>query len=162
MSFTVGETPADTSAFTLTVATDNLVLLPEGSLLVSGSGTERALTIRPAPGKTGQAKVTLTVADGEARKQTEFRVKVETSIVAGLEQSSPTAQVKVVPNPTQGTCQVLLPEKPRGPVQIQLYSPLGQPVQAAASRETDISFSLILTDCLPGVYLLRVSTAAQT
>lgn len=161
LHFSVEPVPTDTSTFTITVTTDNQVLLPNGSILVAGSGADRTLTIQPARGKTGQAKVTLTVTDWKAVKQTEFLVKVEAPIVAALEQQEPTRQVRIVPNPTRGAFSLSLWEDLHGPVHVQLLSPLGQVVKEFFFKEANGVISLNLSDQLPGVYTLKITTAKQ-
>ncbi|MFO1478389.1 MAG: LamG-like jellyroll fold domain-containing protein [Verrucomicrobiota bacterium] len=52
-------TPADVP---LSVACNNPVLLPNGSLTTQGSGTNRSLVITPAAGQSGSAQVTVTAS----------------------------------------------------------------------------------------------------
>ena len=60
----------------VTFSSSNSILLPPGSVVVSGTGTSRTLSITPAANKFGNADVTLTVNDGQAFDQTVFSVSV--------------------------------------------------------------------------------------
>jgi hypothetical protein len=60
----------------VTATSTNPLLLPAGSVVVSGSGISRILTINPAANVSGTAAVTLTVSDGQASAETTFNVVV--------------------------------------------------------------------------------------
>jgi len=65
LSFTVadGETPV--AALTVTGASGNETLVPSANITFGGSGADRTVTVRPAAGQQGVARITLTVRDGD-------------------------------------------------------------------------------------------------
>jgi hypothetical protein len=64
LSFTIGDalTPAD--SLIVTVLSNNPTLLPTGSMMLGGSGTDRTLRLSPAANGNGSATVTISVTDG--------------------------------------------------------------------------------------------------
>src|SRR5262249_8279651 len=50
-------------SWTVTATSSNQSLVPDGNIVVGGSGLNRNLTITPAAGQTGTATVTVTVTD---------------------------------------------------------------------------------------------------
>ncbi len=64
LAFTIGD--LETTALSLTVTSDssNLLLVPLANIVLSGSGTNRTVTITPAANQSGTATITLTVSDG--------------------------------------------------------------------------------------------------
>jgi hypothetical protein len=63
IQFTVGDVESG-GALTVTRSSNNITLVPNGSIVLGGSGLNRTVTITPAVGQTGQATITLTVSDG--------------------------------------------------------------------------------------------------
>ncbi|HRZ54218.1 MAG TPA: cadherin-like domain-containing protein [Candidatus Paceibacterota bacterium] len=74
--FTVSDpdTPLDT--LRITVQSSNLTLLPLSGLALSGSGADRVLAITPQAGRSGDARVTLTVSDGSSSASRTFLARV--------------------------------------------------------------------------------------
>ena len=62
--FTVGDVD-EGDVLTVTTESSNTVLVPNGSILLGGSGISRTVTITPAAGQWGAATITLTVDDGQ-------------------------------------------------------------------------------------------------
>jgi uncharacterized repeat protein (TIGR03803 family) len=60
----VGDVETPASALILTASSSNTSLVPNQSILLSGSGTSRSATITPVPGLKGTTTITLTVNDG--------------------------------------------------------------------------------------------------
>jgi uncharacterized repeat protein (TIGR01451 family) len=91
IAFLIGDdyTPAD--SLNLTGGSSNTNLVPDANLLFGGSGTQRSLTLQPAPGLTGSATITVVVSDGLASASTNFlftvipRPEVQPLVVAGGE-----------------------------------------------------------------------------
>lgn len=61
---------------TVTVDSSNNTLLPAGSLVLSGSGSNRQLTVTPAPGLSGTATITVSVTDGNSSNSSSFLLTV--------------------------------------------------------------------------------------
>ncbi len=74
VSFTLGDAEGD--ALTLTSNSSNPTLLPPGNVLISGTGTNRAVTLVPAADQTGVSTVTLSVSDGFNTNSTTFVLSV--------------------------------------------------------------------------------------
>ncbi len=70
INFTVSdsETPAD--QLTLSAASSNQTLVPNGSIFLGGSGNNRTVFIQPASGQNGTATITLTVTDAGGKSAT--------------------------------------------------------------------------------------------
>jgi Leucine-rich repeat (LRR) protein len=72
------------NVLTLSAASDNLTLFPQGSIKVTGTGGNRTLSITPASGQTGTALVNLLVSDGEEEGWSQFTVTVNPGADGGI------------------------------------------------------------------------------
>jgi len=63
MSFSISDDLTPPALLTLSITSSDTNLFPEGSLLLSGTGNDRALTAVPATNRSGVATLTLTVRD---------------------------------------------------------------------------------------------------
>lgn len=77
MEITVGDVDHDPAALTLSVASNNALLLPEDALQLSGEGAQRVLRIAPAANQSGTAEVTVTVSDGTLTTEQRVIVTVD-------------------------------------------------------------------------------------
>ena len=68
------DTPPD--QITVTPDSTNRALVPVGNLQITGSGTDRTLTIRPTAGRSGITRITLSASDGVNRSSLSFELKV--------------------------------------------------------------------------------------
>ncbi len=68
----------DTAADQITVTPDssNRTLVPVGNIQIAGASTDRTVTVHPAPGRSGVARITLTANDGTSRSSTDFELRV--------------------------------------------------------------------------------------
>jgi VCBS repeat-containing protein len=64
INLTVGD--VDGGTLTLSAASSNTALVPNGNVVFGGSGTTRTLTATTVAGRTGTAILTVTVSDGQA------------------------------------------------------------------------------------------------
>ena len=64
----------ETAAGTLTVSatSSDQQLLPDGNIVLGGSGANRTIQLTPGSGRTGTATVTVTVSDGALTTQDTF------------------------------------------------------------------------------------------
>ena len=71
MSFTIGdaETP---NSLVLSVASSNPTLVPNGNMVLGGSGNNRTLTVTPVPNQFGSAMITVSVNDGQLSASNSF------------------------------------------------------------------------------------------
>ena len=76
VGFAVGDAETPAAALVVTAAVSDPLLIPAGNVVVSGSGANRTVTVTPAAGRTGRARVTLTVSDGELTASDSFDVEV--------------------------------------------------------------------------------------
>lgn len=77
ITFVIGDLETSLDGLTVSVSSDNPTLLPAGSLIVSGQGGERSLTVAPAENQFGEAIVTVTVTDENGSTVSRsFRVEV--------------------------------------------------------------------------------------
>ena len=76
ISFTVGDAESAVSDLTVTGGSDNPVLVPDENIVFSGSGADRTVTVTPAAGQSGSARITLTVSDGTLTTEAGFMLTV--------------------------------------------------------------------------------------
>jgi len=74
--FTVGDAETPASTLTLSASSANPTLLPTNNILFGGSGSNRTVTLTPAPGQIGIAPITVTVSDGTNTASSIFGVLV--------------------------------------------------------------------------------------
>jgi hypothetical protein len=73
---TLGDLHTPPSSLTLTASSSNSLLLPGNRIVISGTGALRTVQVRPVPGETGSATITLTVHDGTAGSSVSFQLHV--------------------------------------------------------------------------------------
>ncbi len=78
IAFTIGDNQTNPSSLLLqvTVVTSNPLLLPEEGIVLSGTGTDRTLTLTPAADQNGTAEITITVSDGTESTPSVFNLTV--------------------------------------------------------------------------------------
>ena len=67
---------------TVTVSSSNTALVPNSNIVVSGTGTSRAVTVTPLANQTGTATITVTGWDGTSTASDTFVVTVNPSLTA--------------------------------------------------------------------------------
>jgi len=77
IGFTINDTDTPLANLTLSGASSNTSLVPNASIVFSGTGQNRTVTITPAAGQTGSAQITITVSDGLASAQSTFTLSVQ-------------------------------------------------------------------------------------
>lgn len=75
--FTIGDVETPASSLALTASSTSPALLPVANIILSGSGSNRMVTLTPVSGQNGTATVTLTVNDGAVTASTTFTVTVQ-------------------------------------------------------------------------------------
>jgi VCBS repeat-containing protein len=76
INLTVGDVESAATVLTLSAASSNPLLVPNGNVVFAGSGATRTLTARAVAGRTGTATVTVTVSDGQATGSVQVTVRV--------------------------------------------------------------------------------------
>jgi hypothetical protein len=79
IGFTVGDAETAAGSLVVTASSSNTALLPQGGIVLGGSGGNRTATLTPAAGKTGSTTITLTVTDGGGLTATDTFVLTVTS-----------------------------------------------------------------------------------
>ena len=93
LPFTVGDVETPAGSLTVSAASNNLLLVPDASIILGGSDAARTITVTPLLGKAGTATITITVSDGSAVATSSFVLDVSADTV------SPTVSVtQPVPN----------------------------------------------------------------
>lgn len=69
IAFTVSDGDGDT--VTVTGVSSNTTLIPNGNIVIAGTGANRTVTVTPANGQYGSATITLTLDDGNGGTTTE-------------------------------------------------------------------------------------------
>ena len=77
LPFTIGDQDTGTTGLSLTAASSNPTLVPNGNIGFGGSAGKRTVTVTPAAGQTGSAQITITVSDGTLSSQSSFAVTVQ-------------------------------------------------------------------------------------
>lgn len=103
IAFTVSDAQTAASNLTVTASSSNSGLLPNGNIILGGSGTNRTVTLSPVAGQTGVATVTLTVCDPTLCASTNFLLTVNAVIVPGLPPPWQTANIGTVGVPGSAT-----------------------------------------------------------
>jgi surface-anchored protein len=77
LAFTVGDVETAVAALTVSASSSNTTLIPNGNIVISGSGANRTVIVTPATNQSGSATITLTVTDGEGESSSDtFLVNV--------------------------------------------------------------------------------------
>ncbi|MBE7503964.1 MAG: tandem-95 repeat protein [Verrucomicrobiales bacterium] len=73
---TLGDVDNDVASLTVTATSSDTTLVPSGGMVFGGSGANRTLTITPARGQKGTAKITVRVSDGALTASRSFVLSV--------------------------------------------------------------------------------------
>ncbi len=76
INFTISDPESASSTLTVVGTSDNTALVPNGSIILAGTGGTRSVNIIPVANGFGVVNITLTVSDGELTAQTSFQVTV--------------------------------------------------------------------------------------
>jgi VCBS repeat-containing protein len=76
INLSVGDVESAATALTLSATSSNPTLVPNGNLVLGGSGANRTLKVTSVAGRTGTATLTVTVSDGQATGTVTVTVKV--------------------------------------------------------------------------------------
>lgn len=77
LAITVGDIDSSVNSLTVAASSSDQRLIPDGSIVISGTGANRTVTFTPALNQNGgPVTITLTVSDGDLSTQTTFTVDV--------------------------------------------------------------------------------------
>jgi len=74
--FTIGDVETAAGSLNVTAASSNPTLIPNANITITGTGSNRFVTVRPATNQSGSATITITVSDGAATSNDMFVVTV--------------------------------------------------------------------------------------
>lgn len=83
IAFTISDVETAASSLTVTASSSNTALIPTGSIVFGGSGSNRTLILTPANNQFGTATITVNVSDGTTITPTTFTVTVGRSLNGG-------------------------------------------------------------------------------
>ncbi len=99
LAFTVGDSRSAADKLTVTATSSDPFLVPNDHLVLTGSDTDRQISVIPLPNRSGTTTITLTVSDGRFTTSTTFDVEV-------LPQPDP------LPPPPEGTLTTTVFDQP--------------------------------------------------
>ncbi len=76
LNFTVSSPNVPAASIVVTPTSSNQTLVPNGNLVLGGSGANRTVTVTPALNQTGVTTITLAIGDGTTTTSTAFQVSV--------------------------------------------------------------------------------------
>ncbi|EDY81493.1 hypothetical protein VDG1235_1111 [Verrucomicrobiia bacterium DG1235] len=85
LAFSISDFELAAEELTVEVTSNNSDLLDASGILVSGSGSDRFLSLNPKLNTSGEAKITISVSDGEDVSISEFAIVVNSFVFPTLE-----------------------------------------------------------------------------
>jgi gliding motility-associated-like protein len=76
IAFTIGDVETAPGSLTVTASSGNTVLIPNGNIVLGGSGANRTVQAAPAANQSGTAVITINVGDGVNTTSRNFQVTV--------------------------------------------------------------------------------------
>jgi hypothetical protein len=77
LAFTIGDSNTPVNSLTVSAASSNQVLIPNGNIVLGGTGANRTVSVTPVPNASGgPATITVTVSDGTSTATETFDVTV--------------------------------------------------------------------------------------
>ncbi|HEX5219301.1 MAG TPA: LamG-like jellyroll fold domain-containing protein [Verrucomicrobiae bacterium] len=76
VAFIVGDSERASELLTVFGSSSDQTLVPDGSIVIAGTGTNRSFTLQPATNQFGTATITLTVSDGAQTAASSFTLTV--------------------------------------------------------------------------------------
>ena len=74
--FSIGDVETEAGDLTVTVTSSNGTLVPNGSIVLGGSGASRTLVVMPAANQNGTTTITVQISDGSATASDSFALTV--------------------------------------------------------------------------------------
>jgi uncharacterized repeat protein (TIGR01451 family) len=123
--FTVNDIDTPTSNLVVTAISSNPALIPNGNIILSGSGTDRRVTITPATNQSGSAMITITVSDGALTTNDTFVVAInavnDPPGISGLADAT-------IPSGTSTPFQFMISDSDTPPGDLQVTAASSDPV----------------------------------
>ena len=77
LDFTIGDDETSANDLTVTASSNRTSLVPNNAILLEGNNANRQITVTPNNGEFGEARITITVSDGNKQSSTSFKVIVQ-------------------------------------------------------------------------------------
>ncbi len=76
ITFTVSDLETDAEALSIVVFSEDESIIPAEQIIISGSGTQRSLTLTARQGTQGEVTISVIVSDGDKQREAQFIVEV--------------------------------------------------------------------------------------
>lgn len=151
ISFTIGDFDTAIGNLVVSVASNNQALIPDGNIVLGGTGANRVIGVTPASNQSGSAMITILVSDGVSTTQRTFEVTVN--------------PLNDAPTISALTALSTLEDTPTTPIAFtidDIDSPVnGLTVTASSSNPTLIPNSAIVIDGTTAARTLVITPAAN-
>ncbi|MFZ5828109.1 MAG: S-layer homology domain-containing protein, partial [Bacillota bacterium] len=77
LGFTIGDIETPAANLTVSATSSDTAIVPNGNIVLGGSGPIRTIQVTPAPDRFGTVTITVSVSDGEAVGTKSFQVVIE-------------------------------------------------------------------------------------
>ncbi|HAW50972.1 MAG TPA: hypothetical protein DCX54_01400 [Flavobacteriales bacterium] len=152
LAFTVGD--EDINSLVIHAYSDNQALIANSGINLSGTGTNRDVTLTPSANQLGKANITIVVDDNlNQRDSTVFEVYVVDCPLGTV--TSTRAKIEIYPNPTSGDLVINL-GKIHPKVELSLTNTEGREVKKWSFTQVEAIPLSIREES--GMYMLTVST----
>ena len=74
--FTIGDVESGAAPLVISAMSDNQTLIPDGDIVIDGTGADRTIMVTPKPDQSGSATVSVFVSDGKNISVEPFLVTV--------------------------------------------------------------------------------------
>jgi hypothetical protein len=88
ISFTVSDPDTPLNLLTVSASSSNTTLIPNGNLILDGSGGNRTITVTPAADQSGSATITVSVSDRNSSSNDTFDVTVNSDLASAFAKSN--------------------------------------------------------------------------
>jgi hypothetical protein len=85
ISFTVGDIDHNPNSLTISASSTNLILTPPAAISLTGTGSNRKISINPPNGIAGQSTISVTVNDGALTNTSTFVLTVIAPAIVGFD-----------------------------------------------------------------------------
>ncbi|MDQ3535599.1 MAG: malectin domain-containing carbohydrate-binding protein [Bacteroidota bacterium] len=156
IEFVVADEDNEEQNLNITAVSDNQELIPDGNIILGGSGSNRTIMITPAEDKTGVAKITIQVYDGESMAISSFNVRV--SPITSIANENLESKIKLFPNPAQNDLTVQLENSFMGTTDLILLDARGKVLRKYTFEKNSksIGYGLSLEPYSSGTYIIKI------
>ncbi len=103
LSFTIDDVETPASSLILSGSSSNTLIVPDDNILFLGNGTNRTVTVVPAPNQFGNVAITITVSDGQLESSDTFLLTInpvnDPPVIANITDKSTAEGTSIGPIP---------------------------------------------------------------